>query len=141
MDPWSHSPEIISKFIEICGTIISMIDEMIVRQLRALADPTRLRIVEFLAGCCCGHVALLEDGSVEGPTAGEVCCHVTGVDKVTSTISHHLQELEDAGLITKSRRGKAISCTLVPSAVLGVATSLRELAEVGTDCCSPGNEM
>ena len=41
---------------------------------RALGDPTRLRIFEFLAGCC-GPVALEETGEVrrvEGATVGEV---------------------------------------------------------------------
>ena len=43
---------------------------------KALGDPTRLRILEFLRSCCCP-VAVDETGEVrrtQGPTAGEVCC-------------------------------------------------------------------
>lgn len=79
---------------------------------KALGDPTRLRIFEFLRECCCP-VAVGEEGEVsplQGPTAGEVCCHVTGGEKITSAISFHLKELRQAGLITMERRGKHMIC-------------------------------
>lgn len=81
---------------------------------KALGDPTRLRIFEFLRGCCCA-VALDEQGGarpVNGQTVGEVCCHVTGADKITSTISFHLKELRNAGLIRMERRGKNMICAV-----------------------------
>ena len=62
---------------------------------KALGDPTRLRIFDFLRSKCCA-VALEASGDVRpvaGPSVGEVCCHVTGLDKINSTISHHLKEL------------------------------------------------
>ncbi|MBS1727887.1 MAG: winged helix-turn-helix transcriptional regulator [Armatimonadetes bacterium] len=89
-----------------------MTDEMIARSLKALGDPTRREIVEFLTRSCCGSAAVLEDGGIEGPTASEVCCHITGQDKINSTISHHLHELADANLIQIQRRGKAMVCTV-----------------------------
>ena len=87
---------------------------------KALGDPTRLRIFEFLRECCCP-VAVEESGAVrpvDGPTVGEVCCSITGAEKITSTISHHLKELRLAGLITVERRGKNMICGVAP-AVLG----------------------
>jgi DNA-binding transcriptional ArsR family regulator len=117
--------------------LISMEDEMLLRALRALSDPTRLHIVEFLSSCCCGRAAVRDDGGVEGPTAGEVCCHITGVDKVSSTISHHLHELEDAGLVCLERKGRATQCTLRPAGLLAVAKHLERVAK-GIDsgsCC------
>jgi len=46
-------------------------------------------------------VAVEETGDVRattGPTAGEVCCNVTGAEKVTSAVSFHIKELRLAGL-------------------------------------------
>jgi ArsR family transcriptional regulator len=105
---------------------------------KALSDPTRLHIVEFLSRCCCGRAAVRDDGGVEGPTAGEVCCHITGADKITSTVSHHLHELEQAGLVSLERRGKTTVCTLIPAAFEDLAKHLAELAQgegEGGCCC------
>ena len=114
------------------GIIISMKDEMKIKAFKALGDPTRLHILKFLSANCCGRAAVRDTGEVESPTAGEVCCHVTGLEKINSTISHHLHELESAGLITMERRGKASLCTLDQNAILALASSLTELAG-GTD--------
>jgi ArsR family transcriptional regulator len=79
---------------------------------KALGDPTRLRLFEFLRSCCCP-VAVEDSGDVrpvEGPTVGEVCCSVTGANQITSTVSRHLRELKLAGLITIERRGKNMIC-------------------------------
>jgi ArsR family transcriptional regulator len=120
------------------GIFISMAGETTFLIFKALADPTRLHIVEFLAKCAWGQINLLdESGAVEGPTAGEVCCHITGADKITSTVSHHLHELENAGLVKLEKRGKTTVCTLVPSALNDVSHYLTKLAsgENQTGCC------
>lgn len=88
-------------------------------RFKALGDPTRLRIFAFLRECRCP-VAVGEAGEVrplQGPTAGEVCCHVTGEEKITSSISFHLKELRQAGLITMERRGKHMICGVDPEAL------------------------
>ena len=95
---------------------------------KALGDPTRLRIFEFLRECC-GPVAVEDSGDVrrvEGPTVGEVCCRVTGVETITSTISHHIRELRLAGLITVERRGKNMICGVNRAAVESLMAFLRE---------------
>jgi ArsR family transcriptional regulator len=60
------------------------------RILKALADPVRLRLVSVIAaageGCACDFPALL--------------------GKSQPTISHHLSQLVDAGIITREQRGK-----------------------------------
>lgn len=86
---------------------------------KALGDPTRLRIFEFLRACC-SPLAIDEAGKVRpvlGPTVGEVCCQVTGVDRITSRISFHLKELRQAGLITMERRGKNMICHINHDAI------------------------
>lgn len=86
---------------------------------KALGDPTRLRIFEFLRSCCCA-IAVNDEGDVspaDGPTVGEVCCHLTGGDKITSTVSFHLKELRNAGLINMERRGRHMVCSANPEAL------------------------
>ena len=82
------------------------------RVCKALGDPTRARIFQFLLGCCCP-VAVGSRGEVRevnGPSVGEVCCRVTGALKPTSTVSFHLKELRQAGLITMDKRGQHLLC-------------------------------
>lgn len=93
---------------------------------KALGDPTRLRIFEFLCWQCCP-VAVEENGDVRpvlGPTVGEVCCHVTGADRINSTISFHLKELRLAGLITVDRHGKNMICGVNRDAVVALTSYL-----------------
>lgn len=107
-----------------------MEDETRQKALRALSDPTRFRIVDFLSHMCCGTAAVDEEGGVyDGPTASEVCCHLTGAEKINSTISHHLHELEDAGLIRIKRRGKRMICSLRREAFEALADRLRLIAK------------
>ncbi len=61
----------------------------ITRQFRALADPTRLRIVDLLRGgerCVCELTEALETGQ--------------------SLLSFHLKTMKDAGLVTDRREGR-----------------------------------
>jgi ArsR family transcriptional regulator, arsenate/arsenite/antimonite-responsive transcriptional repressor len=133
------SPKNISHFVETYGIVISTMNEMTNRAkaLKALGDPTRLRIVEFL-GCCPQALDVEQDGAVratEGPTAGEVCCHITGGEKITSTISHHLHELRDAGLIRIERKGKCMMCTLEREAIGDLAQYLTGLSQGDQNGC------
>ena len=106
------------------------------RALKALADPTRLEIVELLSACCCGRASVDESGEVVGATASEVCCQVTGREKITSTVSHHLHELREAGIVRIDRSGKNMICSLQPEALKGLARFIDSLAEgKDYDCC------
>ena len=95
------------------------------KAFRALGDPTRLRIFEFLRDCC-GAVALEEDGAAhpaQGPTVGDVCCKL---DVPASTLSHHLKELRYADLITTEKRGRFIVCGINRKTVAALAAYLGE---------------
>jgi ArsR family transcriptional regulator, arsenate/arsenite/antimonite-responsive transcriptional repressor len=75
--------------------------ESLAARFKALADPTRVAIVNRLAA------------------ADEVCvCDLnTAFDLSQPTISHHLKVLRDAGLVESSRRGTWAYYRLVPEAV------------------------
>ena len=73
------------------------------RKLKALADPTRLRLVSMVAA---------HDG-------GEACvCDLTEPLGLSQpTISHHLKILVEAGIFTRDKRGVWAYYSLVPSAM------------------------
>jgi DNA-binding transcriptional ArsR family regulator len=82
--------------------------EELARRFKALADPTRVAIVNRLAG------------------ADEVCvCDLTDEFELSQpTISHHLKILRDAGLVAATRRGTWSYYRLVPDAVATLAGAL-----------------
>jgi ArsR family transcriptional regulator, arsenate/arsenite/antimonite-responsive transcriptional repressor len=80
------------------------------RLLKALADPTRLRLVSMVAA---------HDG-------GEACvCELTEPLGLTQpTVSHHLKILVDAGIFTRDKRGVWAYYALVPSALEALSAVL-----------------
>jgi ArsR family transcriptional regulator len=81
-------------------------DERLEAQLKALADPTRRRIVELLRnkGCCsCDLVSAADPG---------LCiCDLEGALKLSQpTITHHVQVLREAGLISTRKIGRWLYC-------------------------------
>jgi ArsR family transcriptional regulator len=81
------------------------------RMLKALADPTRLRLVSM--------VAAHHDG--------EACvCDLTQPLGLTQpTISHHLKILVDAGIFTRDKRGVWAYYALVPEVLNALSAVLR----------------
>lgn len=81
---------------------------------KALGEPSRLKIFQYLCSCC--DVFQIEPDNnireVNGVTVGDVCCNITGENTITSTISHHLKELRNAGLINMERKGKNMLCSV-----------------------------
>lgn len=79
--------------------------------LKALAEPTRLRLISLIAA----HGA-----------DGQACvCDLTNpVGLSQPTVSHHLKVLADAGLIEREQRGKWADYSLVPGALDAIAGAL-----------------
>jgi DNA-binding transcriptional ArsR family regulator len=86
---------------------------------KALSNPNRLQIFNLLTGCCEPGTACSTDEAIS-------CC-VGELDEqlniASSTLSHHLKELNQAGLINMKREGKQVFCSVSPS-------TLAELSEL-----------
>lgn len=87
---------------------------------KALADPTRVRLLAHIAGA--------EHGTA-------CACHLPASLGISQpTLSHHLKKLADAGLVTREQRGRWAHYT----AVAGVLDVARDFLGESTDaarCC------
>lgn len=111
--------------------------EELAELFKALGDPSRLKVFELLrAGCC----AVAVDGAtgdvrpVDGVTVGAVCCVLP---IAPATVSQHLKQLRQAGLIVTERDGKFIRCGVDPRALTRLAGYF---ARPDTNCCDPQQE-
>lgn len=90
--------------------------ELLTTQLKALADPNRIRILEFLRdadpGCCTRG---------DGVCACDVEAHL---DLSQPTVSHHMSLLVDAGFVRAKRRGRWVYYDLAPDAFRAVTDEL-----------------
>lgn len=106
------------------------------RMFKALGDPTRLSIFQFLRSYCCSTVG--GDGEVhafEGPTISEVCGHIMGDKKITTSMSFHLKELRNAGLIETEKRGKNVCCCVNRDALQVLSAYLHDNQSTSSECC------
>jgi len=84
----------------------------------ALSNPNRLQIYTLLSGCCVpGTTCAVE-------TLADSCVGEIGeqLNIAPSTLSHHLRELSQAGLITMSRQGKQVMCAVNPDMLVQIQT-------------------
>ena len=101
----SNSHEDISRFAEI---------------FRALSNPNRLRIFLRLVSCCPPGTKCSTDMALR-QCVGELC---KGLEIDPSTVSHHVRELRQSGLIRMERRGKKMLCWVDPETVIATANLL-----------------
>ncbi len=93
----------------------------LVMKLKALADPTRLAILEFLMepaqGCCVN-----DDG---------VCaCDVENLLGMSQpTVSHHMKILQQAGLVNAEKRGRWMFYEINPAGIDSVVQKVSSLRQ------------
>lgn len=121
-------------------TVESRTDYDLSTMFKALGDPTRLKIFDFLRAQCCP-IAVEDSGDVRpvvGPTVGEICCSITGAEKITSSVSFHIKELRLARLVTVERRGKNMICSVNLDAVRALTEYLGDSSATDDQqgCCS-----
>ena len=85
----------------------------VARLLKALADPTRLRLLSHVAAQGCEAVC--------------VCSLTDDLGISQPTVSHHMKKLVDAGLLTREQRGRWAHYSVVPEAF----AELRSFLDVG----------
>lgn len=77
---------------------------------KALSNPHRLALFQRLMSCCVpGTVCNAEEATRY--CVGDLG---KGLEIAPSTLSHHLKELKQAGLIQMQREGKTIQCWVEP---------------------------
>jgi ArsR family transcriptional regulator len=97
-----------------CQPLTSALDEAdaveLASMLKALADPVRLRLLSMVAAAGDGEAC--------------ACDLVEPVGRSQPTVSHHLSVLVDAGLVTRTQRGKWAWYRLVPERLEVVRAAL-----------------
>lgn len=95
--------------------------DRIAQVYRALADPTRVRLVQYLAFAA----------------SGTACaCHLPKALGISQpTLSFHMRKLHDAGLVTRDKRGRWVHYS-VRADTLRLARDFLTLPDQpGTHCC------
>jgi ArsR family transcriptional regulator, arsenate/arsenite/antimonite-responsive transcriptional repressor len=97
------------------GEVISAGDaEALARRFKALADPTRVRLLSLIA-------------AHEGGEAC-ICDLIDPVGLSQPTVSHHMKQLAGAGLVTRRQRGKWAYYRIVEDALASLAAAIRPAA-------------
>jgi len=99
-----------------------MESERLISAFTALSDPTRLKIVMFLSDRQRGAAFR------EGLSEEEICFHIADSSSKFFSITHHLYELEAAGLITIGRKDNLLICSLRPYMFESLAAELTAIA-------------
>lgn len=97
----------------VTGRIIDLEQaETLAGVLKAIAEPTRLRLISLIAA----------------RQGGEACvCELTDPVRLSQpTVSHHLKILVDAGLLDREQRGRWAYYRIVPDALRSVADLLAQ---------------
>jgi len=84
--------------------------ETLASRFKALGHPHRLEIFWRLAGCCVPGTSC-PPGELIRRCVGELAADL---DIAPSTVSHHIKELTNAGLIATERCGREIRCWVEP---------------------------
>jgi DNA-binding transcriptional ArsR family regulator len=104
---------------------------------KALSNPNRLEIFLRLVSCCPPGTKC-ESGMGLRQCVGELG---KGLEIDSSTVSHHIRELRQSGLIRMERRGKNMLCWVDPETVIAAANLLtgRSLPDgLEDECLSVG---
>lgn len=95
----------------VTGGVLAVEDaQQLARMFKALSDPTRVRLLSMIAA----------------QPNGEACvCDLTEpVGLSQPTVSHHMKQLVDAGLVTREQRGRWAYYTVVNEALVMLSSAL-----------------
>jgi ArsR family transcriptional regulator len=92
------------------GVIEAATAERLARVFKALSDPSRVRLVSLIAA--------------QGDEGACVCDLTSPLELSQPTVSHHLKQLLEAGLVTREQRGKWAYYRVVDTALTALAGAL-----------------
>jgi ArsR family transcriptional regulator len=93
------------------GVLETETAEQLARMFKALGDPTRVRLLSLIAA---------------HPDAEACICDLTGpVGLAQPTVSHHMKQLTDAGLVTREQRGRWAFYRVVDTTLETLSQALR----------------
>lgn len=98
---------------------------------QALSNPHRLKIFIALARCCRPGQACAAD---ERACVGDLAA---GLGLAPSTVSHHLKELRQAGVIHMKRAGQNVQCWVEPELLSSLAGFFAHAAAMPADPLQP----
>ncbi len=113
--PPMHTDDLAACCAPVTGAVLDVESaERLAHLLKALADPTRVRLLSLIA-------------ATEG---GEACiCDLTGPVALSQpTVSHHMRLLVESGLVTREQRGKWAYYRVVADALANLAQALQPVA-------------
>lgn len=89
---------------------------------KALADPTRVRLLQYLA---------------ESESGTACACHLpTALGITQPTLSFHMRKLHDAGLVERDKRGRWVHYTVRAEALEQVSAFLQlRVSDTAPRCC------
>ena len=118
--PTTQLPIVTTEFAACCapltGGVITAEDaEQLARTFKALGDPTRVRLLSLIAAHNDGEAC--------------ICDLIEPVRLAQPTVSHHMKQLADAGLVTREQRGKWAYYRIVNDALTALATAITPTAQ------------
>ncbi len=104
-----------------CDLLPTVEADVLADTFKALADPTRVRLLRYLAES----------------DAGTACaCHLPDALGISQpTLSFHMRKLHDAGLVARDKRGRWVHWTVRPEALAGIKTFLDLPPRSADRCC------
>ena len=93
------------------GVLTAATAERLAHVFKALSDPTRVRLVSLIAA---------HDGA-----EACVCELIDPVGLSQPTVSHHLKQLVDAGLLEREQRGRWAYYRVIDETLIALAGALR----------------
>ena len=94
-------------------------------QFKALSNPHRLELFRRMFTCCPPGTRCSTEEAVRF-NVGQLG---DGLNIAPSTLSHHIKELNRAGLVQMERKGKFIECWVEPGTLTQLATFFSELPQ------------
>lgn len=99
----------------VTGGALSVADaERLARMFKALGDPTRVRLLSLIAA--------------HPEREACICDLVEPVGLTQPTVSHHMKQLVDAGIVEREQRGRWAYYRLVDGTLTGLSDALRPTA-------------